>query len=86
MLYVMFNVGALTALHRTNRMSANPIRFLGKATIVIRADDVTRKSEGTRSLVRIARIESHFRQVRAFAGPHRIFLAVLFHPSSRSVL
>jgi hypothetical protein len=57
MLYVMFNVGALTASHRTNR--ANPIRFLGKATFAIRtmrADDVTPKSEGTRSLVRIARI------------------------------
>jgi hypothetical protein len=55
----MFTVGALTASHRTNRMSANPIRTVGKATFAIhtmRADDVTRKSEGTRSLVRIARI------------------------------
>jgi hypothetical protein len=55
----MFNVGALTASHRTDRISANPIRLLGKATFAIRAmraDDVTRKSEGTRSLVRIGRI------------------------------
>ena len=55
----MFNVGALTASHRTDQMSANPIRILGKATFpirTIRADDVTRKSEGTRSLVRIVRI------------------------------
>jgi hypothetical protein len=50
----MFNVGALTASHRTDRMSANPIRLLWKATFAMRADDVTRKSEGTRSLVRIA--------------------------------
>jgi hypothetical protein len=50
---------ALTASHRTHRMSANPIRILGKATFAIRtmrADDVTRKSEGRRSLVRIRRI------------------------------
>jgi hypothetical protein len=54
----MFNVGALTASHRTDRMSANLMRILGKATFAIRtmrASDVTRKSEGTRSLVRIAR-------------------------------
>jgi hypothetical protein len=56
MLYVMFNVGALTVSHRMDRVSANPIRFLGKATFAMRADDVKRKSEGTRSLVRIARI------------------------------
>ena len=37
----MFNVGALNASHRTDRMSANPIRIFRK---------------GTRSLVRIARI------------------------------
>jgi hypothetical protein len=50
----MFNVGALTASHRTDRMSANPIRILEEATFAIRtmrADDVTRKYEGTRSLV-----------------------------------
>jgi hypothetical protein len=44
----MFNVGALTASHRTDRMSANPFKILGKATFAIRsmrADDVTRKSE-----------------------------------------
>jgi hypothetical protein len=55
----MFNVGSLTDSHRTDRMSANPIRIVGKATFAIRtmrADDVTRKSEGTRSLVRIGRI------------------------------
>jgi hypothetical protein len=55
----MFNVGALTATHRTDRMSANPISILGKATFAVPtmcADDVTRKSEGTRPLVRIARI------------------------------
>jgi hypothetical protein len=55
----MFNVGALTASHRTDRMSANSIRIVGKATFAIRtmrADDVTRKSEGTRSLVGIVRI------------------------------
>jgi hypothetical protein len=49
----MFNVGALTD---SDRMSANPIRIVGKATFAIRtmrADDVTRKSEGARSLVRI---------------------------------
>jgi hypothetical protein len=40
-LYVMFNVGALTASHRTERMWANPIRIFRK---------------GTRSLVRIVRI------------------------------
>ena len=44
MLYIMFNVGALTASHRTDRMSANPIRISGKATFATRADDVTRKS------------------------------------------
>jgi hypothetical protein len=52
----MFNVDASL---RTDWMSANPIRILGKATFAIptmRADDVTRKSEGTRSLVRIVRI------------------------------
>jgi hypothetical protein len=50
---------AFTSPHRTDRMSANPIGIVGKATFAIRtmrADDVTRKSEGTRSLVRIARI------------------------------
>jgi hypothetical protein len=56
MLYVVFNVGALTASHRTDRMSANPIRLFGNATFAIRAYDVTRKSEVTRSLVSIARI------------------------------
>jgi hypothetical protein len=55
----MFTVGTLTASHRTDRMSANPIRILKKATFAIRtmrADDATRKSDGTRSLVRIVRI------------------------------
>jgi hypothetical protein len=41
---VMFNVGALNAWHRTDRMSANPIRISGKATFAMRANDVTRKS------------------------------------------
>jgi hypothetical protein len=40
----MFNVGALTASHRTDRMSENPIRISGKATLAMRVDDVTRKS------------------------------------------
>jgi hypothetical protein len=55
----MFNVGALTASHRMDRMSANPIMIVGKPTFAIRtmrADDVTRKSEGTHRTDRTNRI------------------------------
>jgi hypothetical protein len=55
LLYVMFNVGALTASHRTDRISANPIRLLGKATFAMRADDVTRKSEEVNAGTRVGR-------------------------------
>ena len=54
----MFNVDALTASHRTDRMSANPIRILEKATFAIRtmrADDVTRKSEKENAGTRVGR-------------------------------
>jgi hypothetical protein len=54
----MFNVGALTASHRTDRMSANPIRILEKATIAIRtmrADDVTGKFEKENAGTRVGR-------------------------------
>jgi tRNA(Ser,Leu) C12 N-acetylase TAN1 len=54
----MFNADALTASHRTDRMSANPIRILGQATFAIRtmrADDVTRKSETVNAGTRVGR-------------------------------
>jgi hypothetical protein len=54
----MFNVHALTASHRTDRMSAIPIRILGKATFAIctmRADDVTRKSVKVNAGTRVGR-------------------------------
>ena len=57
-LYVMFNVRELTASHHTDRMSANPIRILAKATFAIptmRADDVTRKSEKENAGTRVGR-------------------------------
>ena len=55
----MFNVGALPASHRTDRMSANPIRILEKATFAIRtmrADDVTRKSDKENAGTRVGRV------------------------------
>ena len=53
----MFNVGALTASHRTHHMSINPM-ILGKATFAIRTmrvDVVTRKSEKVNAGTRVGR-------------------------------
>jgi hypothetical protein len=56
----MFNVGALTASRRTDRMSVNPLRILGKVTFAIRtmrADDLTRKSEKENAGTRVSKSE-----------------------------